>query len=101
MAIKLSGGMPEVSLHWVNLTTFEAPPDEEQTKNEEGPVTLDPDQAIWIDYLTVEQPDLHDDDADKHEDEVTIPSVRITWDLPVVHNLRLMELGRELIQIRT
>ncbi|KAI9571062.1 hypothetical protein HD554DRAFT_2203599 [Boletus coccyginus] len=95
--IKLSGGVPKITLPWVNLTTFEAPPDQEQTKDctaKEGPVTLDPDQVIWIDYLTAEQSDLHDDNADDHEEDgANISSARITWDLPVVHNSCLMEIG--------
>ncbi|KAI9455389.1 hypothetical protein HD554DRAFT_2240444 [Boletus coccyginus] len=88
IAIKLSGGVPEIILPWVNLTTFEALPDQEQTKDctaKEGSVTLNSDQVIWIDYLTAEQSDLHDDDANDHEEDgANISSARITWDLPVI-----------------
>ncbi|KAH0832248.1 hypothetical protein J3R83DRAFT_13222, partial [Lanmaoa asiatica] len=87
LAVKLSGGMPEISLYWINQTTFEALPEEEQTHDnsaeEASAATLDPDQAIFIDYLTEEPSNAHNDDDNDKADKPNIPSVKIAWELPV------------------
>lgn len=86
MAIKLSGGVPEISLCWVNQTTFKTLPNKEQTKDGaaiEALATLKPDQAIWIDYLMEGPSDPYDNnDGNKPN----LPSVKITWDLPMVND---------------
>ena len=42
-------------------------------------MTLDSGQVIWIDYLTAEQSDLYNDDANNHEEgEANSLSARIT-----------------------
>lgn len=87
LAIQLLGGMPEILLHWVSLTTMEAPPDEESVKVNtttamEPTADLDPAQAIIVDYLTEETSEPLNNNATNGE--LNIPPIKIVWNLPMV-----------------